>query len=82
MNVGIVQIISRNKDRSGVNSPRDLLAADVSDQDLHAEIADLHGILNDEAVQFACLQSGDHSFGTVEANELDLPGVSRILQGA
>src|SRR5688500_10399369 len=60
----------------------DRTTAEVRDHRLHAEIAHLHGILDDEAVDMPVAQAFHQSVRCIEADEPCLPGPPAVLQHA
>ena len=79
---GLIHVVVRREVDAGVDRPLDLLALDVRHHRLHPQIAHLHRVLHDQAVERAVAQPLDQVRRGVEADELDLAGPPVLLQHA
>lgn len=79
---GLVHIIRGDGIGAGIDAFFDWFAAEVGDHGFDAEVAHIHGVLEDEAVEFLIFEGFDEGAGAIEADEFDLAGAAAVLEGA
>ena len=79
---GVVHLVARDELDAGVDALFHWKAFDVRDERFHAQIAHLHGVLQDEGVDVSVGQAFHQRVGRVEANELHLAGPAAVFEHA
>src|SRR6478672_2479935 len=80
LRLGRIEVRRRHDHHARVDSRIDLLAAEMVDHRLHAQVAHAHRVLYDDPLELAVPQRVDQDLACIEPHELDLPRAAHVLQ--